>query len=408
MKLSELHGKFSYIDDLMKKGIFTDADTGRPYFTGYDYRTLYDWDQYFEAIVQAYMGWDHALASNGITIFLDHQLESGHIARSVPHGGIHEFEHVKPFLAQTTLMIHRFYDDLSWFGDIYLEKMRKYLDYWLVDMDPGKTGLSAWKSAPHTGMDNQHDRAGWWEDMMSRGVDLNCYLVRECRAFSCLLEIKGKKDLAEYYRKEAETRKEIIQSLMWNEKDGFFYDIHTKSGRQIPVKSVSAFTTLWADVATKEQARLLVSEHLLNPSEFWSEYPVATLSKSEPGYSTRLLTREENKRIFSGFLKDFAPDSIENDLGCNWRANTWMPTNYMIFHGLHQYGYSQEAQSLVHRTKALLEKSGNREWYNSDTGEGCGLDPFWGWSLLGHFFEYEEMCEYDITELTSEVLEDIE
>ena len=29
--------------------------TGMKYFTGYAYKTLYDWDQYFESIVQIYM-----------------------------------------------------------------------------------------------------------------------------------------------------------------------------------------------------------------------------------------------------------------------------------------------------------------------------------------------------------------
>ena len=26
-----------------------------------------------------------------------------------------------------------------------------------------------------------------------------------------------------------------------------------------------------------------------------------------------------------------------------------------------------------------------------------GLDPFWGWSLLGHFCEFEDTLEQDIT-----------
>jgi len=38
-------------------------------------------------------------------------------------------------------------------------------------------------SAPHTGMDNQHERAGFWLDRFCEGVNLNCTLVRECRAF---------------------------------------------------------------------------------------------------------------------------------------------------------------------------------------------------------------------------------
>ena len=41
--------------------------------------------------------------------------------------------------------------------------------------------------------------------------------------------------------------------------------------------------------------------------------------------------------------------------------------------------------------------SGNCEYYDAETGAGCGLDPFWSWSLLAHFMPYEEGSEADIT-----------
>ena len=88
-QLVQLRQDLAYADALMKKGIFRDDDTERDYFTGYVYKTLYDWDQYFEAIVQIYMGWPSDYIKNGVTIFLDHQEESGMIARSVPSNEYH-------------------------------------------------------------------------------------------------------------------------------------------------------------------------------------------------------------------------------------------------------------------------------------------------------------------------------
>ena len=73
-----------------------------------------------------------------------------------------------------------------------------------------------------------------------------------------------------------------------------------------------------------------------------------------------------------------------------------MPTNYMVYHGLKFYGYPQIASVVAQRTKELMKKAGNREYYNSETGEGVGLDPFWGWSLLGHFFALEEDLTWDL------------
>jgi len=55
--LMELRKNLSDVQSLMERGVLVEPDTGLAYFTGYSYKTLYDWDQYFEAIVQIYMGW---------------------------------------------------------------------------------------------------------------------------------------------------------------------------------------------------------------------------------------------------------------------------------------------------------------------------------------------------------------
>jgi putative isomerase len=384
--------------ELMRRGIFKDEDTGRDYFTGYSYRTLYDWDQYFEAIVQIYMGWPCDYIKNGVTIFLDHQQEDGLISRSVPSNEFHDPEHVKPFLAQIALLVYRAYGELDWIASPhYLSRMQRSIEYWRTKMDSNQNGLSEWMSAPHTGMDNQHERAGYWRDQFCEGVDLNCYLVREMRAFSRLLMLAGQQALAGEYQQKAEELAERIRSQMWDEGEGCYYDLNARVNEplmsrhagwasavnssqdgRIRVKSVSSFAVLWAKVATPEQARRMVYEHLFNPREFWTPYPIAALAKSERWYS-----------------RDWLPA----DLGCNWRARTWIPTNYMVYHGLRNYGYHQLAAVLAHYTRQLINQSGNREYYDSETGTGDGLDPFWGWSLLAHFMEYEEQTANCLSDL---------
>ncbi len=384
------------IDTLMQKGIMNEEVSGMDYFTGYAYKTLYDWDQYFESIVQIYMGWKPDYIKNGVLIFLKNQQTSGLISRSVPSTYFHDAEHVKPFLAQIALLVYTAYGESDWItSDTWFPKLRKYLDYWLYEMDENKNGLSEWMSAPHTGMDNQHERAGFWHDRNCEGVDLNCYLVRETQAFARLAEIAGDKKTAKKYRELAEARKTRINDLLWDEEDGFYYDrkkdkdqpmarslwegaganSRSAGSWKIPVRYVGAFAPLWAGVASEEQAESMVMNYLTNPREFWTPYPLATLSKSEPWYSTRLLPA---------------------DNGCSWRANTWMPTNYMVYHGLKWYGYDHIATALAHRSVELIEHGGDREYFNSETGEGIGLDPFWGWSLLGHFFMLEEELDWDL------------
>ncbi len=390
--LLALRKKLGRVQALMERGVLTEPDTGRRYFTGYSYRTLYDWDQYFESLVQIYMGWPSEYIKNGVLIFLDHQRPSGLISRSVPSNELHDPEHVKPFLAQIALLVYKAYGEIDWIvEETWFSRLERYLAYWLDDMDGNKNGLSEWMSAPHTGMDNQHERAGFWQDRFCEGVDLNCYLVRELKAFAMLASLAGKAAMAIEYRRKADELAERVRALLWDDEDGFFYDRNARAGEalksrragwasamnasneeRIRVKSASSFAALWAGVATPEQARRMVFEHLFNAREFWTPYSVATLARSERWYN-----------------RDLYPA----DLGCNWRATVWVPVNYMVYRGLRSYGYDQLASLVAHCTHSLVTRAGDCEWYDAETGEGRGLSPFWGWSLLAYFMPYEEQAQ---------------
>jgi putative isomerase len=400
--LAQLREKLKADAVFMEALVFKDEQTEREYFTGYPNGTLFDWDQYFEGIIELYLGWDSTHLKTAITLFLDHQHPNGFIARSVPSNPYHDKEHVKPFLAQSALLVAEYHDETDYLlENDYLLRIKKYLDYWLIDMDSDGDGLSEWMSAAHTGMDDQHERAGWWENRISAGVDLNSYLVRECRAFAKLSKLFGKAGDAVAYRAKADKLAEKIRELCWNEEDGIFYDslVQLPEGGQRPevgvfmwaapqppvnelsqltVKHIGAFATLWAGVATPEQAERMINDYLFNTNEFWSNYPVAVMARSEKWYSEQKLPM---------------------DIGCNWRANTWIPSNYFVYHGLHNYGYGQLASLVANATARLMDKSGVHEYYNSETGDGVGIHPFGGWSVLGHFFLYEETCEHDITAL---------
>lgn len=361
--------KFSELNALMQNGINVHEKTGLSYYTGYAYKALYDWDQYFEAIVLLSMDWDREYIQNGVRIFMEAQHGNGFITRVTPVGDSNEtYEHAKPFFAQIVMLLYSKTGDLNWVTQDIYNKLKKYILYWLINQDRNQNGLPEWESAPHTGMDNQHERAGWWKDGFCEGVDLSSFCYRECMAFAEIAKLFNNKEDNELFTNKAEQIKNKVLSLCWDEPDGFFYDMDARTGKKIRVKSAAAFSVLWAGIATKEQAQRMIKEHLLNPNEFWRAYPVPAYAATEPGYSeTRL----------------------QNDLGCCWRANTWIPTNYYIAQGLKQYGYDDIACDLADKTFALVRKAGNREYYTSETGNGCGLNPFWGWSLLAYFMPDE-------------------
>ena len=377
----ELRANLIRIDKVMRsKGIQHDPASGRAYFSGYSYKSLYDWDSYFEGIVQLELGWTPEYMINGVKIFLDMQEDNGFIRR-VNTPGISEEagEMVKPFLAQISLLISRKLGRTDWLDDNYYQRMHRYLLYWVTKLTKDNGTLSYWRSAPHTGMDTQHERAGHWKADYDNGVDLNSYLYRDCLAFALLAEARKNHADAALFRAEAEKKKKAIQKFCWNETDGFYYDVDHRTGKQIPVKSIAGFAPLWARIATNEQARRLVEEHVTNVHEFWRKFPLSSLAATEKHYT-----------------ESYLPDDVRGSL---WRANTWIPTNYYVFHGLNSYGYHEIATRLADITYRMVLKIGDREYYSSDSAGGCGLNPFWGWSLLAYLMPWENENRLDPTAL---------
>ena len=377
--------KLKSMDTLMRRGIRTEVRTGKPYFTGYSYESLYDWDQLFEGTVQLYLGWGTRYLLSGVDIFLDNQRPDGFIPRAIDPPQLDRpneaGEMVKPFLAQVLLLCLREDGNIDFLrGGDRFDRLAAYLRHWLFALDRRGAGLSCWRSSPHTGMDNQRERAGDWDSDFCEGIDLNAFLCRELAAYRILCEALGRTEEAAEAAAWYEQRKAAVLAQCWDEQDGFFYDVDARTGQRMRVRSVAGFAPLWAGIATPEQAGRSV-QHLLDPAEFARPYPVPAYAAGWEGYSAMFLP---------------------GDIGCAWRCNTWIPTNYMVFEGLRRYGFAAQAAALARQTYDMVEKAGFREYYASETGEGCGLDPFWGWSLLAVFMPYEVRTGCDPTALTAQ------
>ena len=348
-------------NDIRSKGIHDFPGAGGKLLTGYAYGEYYDWDLYFENIYLSYYGVSKYDFTN-FKVFLDRQQPDGFVSRTLGITYPRPTQMFKPFLAQIAVLGSKQNgDDYEWLRAKYYEQLQKYLDRWFA-YDTDGNGLPVWNSSDASGMDNQLSRSGSFDTYEDEGVDLACYLFRELQAMEIIAGKLGKKNDKATYKAHAERLANAINKVFWDDKDGFYYDRNQKSGKRIPVKSVAGFLPLWAGVASPQQAERLVHEHLLNKSEFWLAYPVATYAKSEP-------------------------DFYEGTHGeCNWRGPAWIPTNYMILHGLMDYGFTEVAQRLSEKTfhMALKNNPATREYYNSDSGTGNGMNPFWGWSSLAY------------------------
>jgi len=184
-------------------------------------------------------------------------------------------------------------------------------------------------------------------------VDLNSLIYLQRRVIAKLARRLGNPGLADEYDDLADKTAESIRRVMWSDVDGFFYDAYEEDHRLIKVKTPAAFLTLFAGVATAEQAERLVS-HLFNVREFWTTFPLPSVSADEKTYDP------------TGY----------------WRGRAWLNLVWFTYHGLRNYGYFNEASRLLNRVIEVMSSSMTcNENYNSRTGEPMGATDF-GWSTL--------------------------
>ncbi|NYE05864.1 glycogen debranching enzyme [Bacillus niacini] len=213
---------------------------------------------------------------------------------------------------------------------------------------------------------------------LGSGVDISCEMVLFARNLIEMAQIISAKsetielEVTEAIKRlESDVRKftESINGLMWDEKKGFYFDI-TDDGERAPVKTIAAFWSLLAEVATKEQATRLI-EWLEDPKTFNRVHRVPTLAADEKDY---------------------------NPKGGYWQGSVWAPTNQMVVRGLEKYGYDELAKEIainhLENVVQVFEDTGTIwENYAPDSvtaGDANNVD-FVGWSGIApilYFVEY--------------------
>lgn len=361
------------------------------------YDVLWDWDSYFCAMslenTTEHMG-DYLKGC--VLNFLHYMHIDGWIPYSLSADQNHSFatdidkirpetaypNSIKPILSQMAMLASKSLNDYGWLDDIF-DKLLKYLEHWETTQKTDK-GLFVWRSHRGSGTDN-HPAVYGRPLNSSAGVELNCYMFLEYMSMASLCQKINKAGLAEQFARKAEGLKEAINLHMWDPIDQIYYHLDMGSRQMentrqpiswvVPLKfkAWTAFVPMYAAIAPKEYAEKLVTLHLLNEEEFWSEYGVCSLAMNEPSYN-----------IFSGG----GPS--------DWQGPIWVVSNYIIFRGLLNYGYREEARKLAENLLHLLvmDLRTNRmlsEYYDPKTGKGLMNPGFLNWNMLAGIMYDEYM-----------------
>ncbi|MGA2060725.1 MAG: trehalase family glycosidase [Thermoguttaceae bacterium] len=252
------------------------------------------------------------------------------------------------------------------------------------------SGLYFWKDDLAIGVDN--DPATFFRPPnSSASIFLNCLMFKELGAMAYLARcLKLEQGVNDLYERQADDLKTAIQKNCWDERDGFFYsaDLNLRPIANEPgiylgsrmvlhkghprdyacliqrIEGWSGFLAMWCGIATPEQAKRMVEEHLKNPKTLGSTYGIRTLSKMEKMY---------------GLYASSNPS--------NWNGPVWGISNYIVFRGLVKYGFTDEAKEMASKTIALFgqDYAANdalHEYYNPDNGQPIMNKGFQNWNYL--------------------------
>jgi neutral trehalase len=116
-------------------------------------------------------------------------------------------------------------------------------------------------------------------------VDFSAQMAIFALYLSAIGDILNDKELSFRYKRQYFSIKTRINSMMWNEEQGFYFDIDEEC-RQLPVKTVAGFWTLLAEIPNEDKANRLIG-HLKNPETFGAENPFPTLAVNEEAFDER-------------------------------------------------------------------------------------------------------------------------
>ena len=147
-------------------------------------------------------------------------------------------------------------------------------------------------------------------------VDFNAQQAINALYLSELGDLLNDKEISFKYKRQYFTLKTRINSLMWNEEDGIYYDLD-KNGQQIKVKTIASFWPLLAEIPTEAKAEMLFA-HLKNPETFGTEHPFPALAANEPAFEKS---------------------------GMGFRGSVYPPLTFMVIKGLEKYNQYELARS---------------------------------------------------------------
>ena len=293
------------------------------------HRNIWLWDSVFHAIGHRHL--DSKLAENLILALFDVQQPDGFIPHMARPEYISDVTQ-PPVIAWGAWIVYEKSRDKEFLKTV-LKNNKKFLLWCQNNRRKTEKELYSWHTNPE--LNNRCDESGmdnsprFDTDSDLYAIDFSCYMANEARFMKKIADELGDKENADLFGSWYEQIKNHINSSLWCEEEGFYYDYDITKNCLHKVQSVSSFLTVFSGVCSNDKCEKLI-EHLMNPEEFGTEFPIPTISKKDSTFGTDM-----------------------------WRGPVWINYNYMIAKGLEDYGQIDLSNELKSNTLSIIN-----EWYN--------------------------------------------
>lgn len=373
-----------YIDAFWDKIIHAPKPRGNPNFLPlkFSYVTpnvgLYDyafyWDSYFifQGLLRTKREWVMPeMVENFSALFQEHGIipnfnHPAALNRSQPplftsmildgYDVLKRNKHISPAIQQLNLTPEQWLEKHAkiasqeygevWQGEVKVYGYNHFVPAYHLNRYGNRDGGDAFYSEFESGWDLTSRFYNRCNDFLP--IDLNCFLFKYEQDLAYIHKLLGHLDEAKLWEKRSIKRKAQINSLMWNESAGFFYDYDYTNKTQSTFHSLAGFIPLWVGLATPTQAKKMLRKLML----FETQYGLTITDEAS------LASRPDLSSIPSPYRL-----SIRRDLQpkqWDW-PHIWPPLEYLVVLGLLNYGFSEAyriMQKAVNANLKIYEKSG--------------------------------------------------
>lgn len=312
------------------------------------------WDSFISSIGAS--EFDTKLAHETVNVFLDNATPRGTLPGTIADSH-RAGEGQAPILCWAVWNIYKNHPDKIWLQKIY-PGLNSYINSWFKYHASARGLCKYFNAGQIADNDARFDaiqKGGGNLNLNGfESPDLNAFLVMEMKCLSYFAkELNKNEDEIRWKTKSEELGKTIVD-VMYFPEDQMFHDVKEGTKEKFSdVKSPNLFLPLWAGVPiSKENIKKIIEGHMLNPQEFYREFPFPSLSYDNPKYEP------------TGY----------------WRGRIWPHIVYWMTQTLWRNGYHKEAEETADR---LLTMMLNSKWisenYESKEGKMIGFAEY-NWS----------------------------